>query len=286
VLSFLAGWTLFAFGGAYSWTTVPLVAGSCGLAIVLRPPPFRRGTRALDLAIAACLIAATLQLVTWPASLRLGVSPALRSMDRALRLDAPRNPASGLAGPLTVDRASGLEWLVLATSIVLFFWCARYVFKYGSMREVIRVVSVCGGVAAGIALLQHTATPHLLYGMWRPLSRNAEFPFSPFVNRNDLAAWMIMALPLSAGYLLARVDARRREGRLSVETVFDGTGVWLVTAICAMAAALVATLSRSGLTAGGAAAVSIVVLSRDRVERRGRAWLVVGLLLLAFVGAT
>ena len=52
-----------------------------------------------------------------------------------------------------------------------------------------------------------------------------------------------------------------------------------------MAATLVATLSRSGLTAGVAGGAAIVFLSRGRMERRGRAWLLAGLSLVALVGA-
>src|SRR6266851_4241629 len=43
----IAAWTLFAFAGAYAWTTVPLVCGAVALAIRERPP-IGRGSRILD----------------------------------------------------------------------------------------------------------------------------------------------------------------------------------------------------------------------------------------------
>ncbi|HEV3058960.1 MAG TPA: O-antigen ligase family protein [Vicinamibacterales bacterium] len=276
---------MFAFGGAYQWTVVPLIAGSVALAALQRPRLFRPGARALDAAVTACLVVAGFQLVMLPAPVRLDISPALARVDGALRLDAPSDPRSGPRAPLAVDPTAGAEWLALAVGIVLYFWCARDALRYGSVRQVLRAVSICGGTAAAIALVQHTAAPRLIYLVWRPVSRSAQYPFGPFVNRNDMAAWMVMALPLSTGYMLARLDVRRRERRLDLESSFDATGVWLATAICAMAAVLVATLSRSGLTAGAAAAVSIALLARGRMERRGLAVLVAALALVALVGA-
>jgi hypothetical protein len=247
--------------------------------------PLGRGFRGVDVAIAACLLVAVVQLLPLPASVRIRVSPAIVRLDRAIRLDAPIDPALGPPAPLAVDREGAVEWLVVAATIALYFWCARRVFERESVRDAIRTMGVVGGVVAGIALLQHISAPHSLYWVLRPVSPNAEYPFGPFVNRNDMAAWMVMGIPLAMGYMLARLDLRRREGRLNVESAFDDTGVWLSGAICLMAAALVATLSRSGLTAGVAGAAAIVFLSRGRMERRGRAWLLAGLSLVALVGA-
>ncbi|HEY7284725.1 MAG TPA: O-antigen ligase family protein [Vicinamibacterales bacterium] len=213
------------------------------------------------------------------------ISPAVVSLDRAIHLDAPLDPALGPPAPLATDREGAVEWLTVAATVALYFWSARRALEHGPVRDAVRTMAIVGGIVAGIALVQHLTAPHSLYWVLRPVSRNAEFPFGPFVNRNDMAAWMVMGLPLAAGYMLARLDMRRREGRLNVESAFDETGMWLSIAICLMAAALVATLSRSGLIAGLAGAVAIVWLSRGRVERRGRAWLLGGLSLVALVAA-
>jgi O-antigen ligase len=246
---------------------------------------FGRGFRGIDAAIVACLLVAVVQLLPLPASVRIRVSPAIVSLDRALRLDAPIEPELGPPAPLAVDREGAIEWLIVAATVALYFWCARRVFERESVRDAIRAMAVVGGLVAGIALLQHISAPHSLYWVLRPVSRNAEYPFGPFVNRNDMAAWMVMGLPLATGYMLARLDLRRREGRLDIESAFDDTGVWLSAAICLMAAVLVATLSRSGLMGGIAGAAAIVFLSRGRMERRGRAWLLAGLSLVALIGA-
>lgn len=281
----MAAWTLFAFGGAYPWTSVPLIAAAVVLTAAVRPRLFRPNNRVIDAALCACLAVALLQLIPLPAPLRLALSPSLADVDRALRLDAPADPASGPAAPLNVDPRGGLEALVLAAAVIVLFWSARDVYASGGVRRTARALSACGLAVSAIALAQHILRPHLIYGVWLPQSRNAEFPFGPFVNRNDLAAWLVMALPLAVGYFAARLDMRRRQRPLNLEAVFDGTGEWLLASICLMAAALVTTLSRSGLIGGLTGAVAIVVLTRGRMERRGRAGLVAGLALVALVAA-
>src|SRR5262249_13683462 len=121
------------------------------------------------------------------------------------------------------------------------------------------------------------------YWTLRPVNTNAK-PFTPFVNRNDLAGWLVMALPLACGYALARLDSRRRNGRWNLEATLDDTGMWLLVALGGMAAGLAGSLSRSGLTATAAAGAALVWLSRGRLERRGRGWLIAGLTTVALVG--
>jgi O-antigen ligase len=278
-----AAWTLFAFAGAYSWTTIPLIAAAIVVATSVRPRLFRREHEILDAGICVCLLAAALQLVPLPAAARMALSPSLATVDRTLRLDASANPAEGPARPLSVDPGAGAEALLIAAAVVLLFWSAREIYAAGGIRRSARALASFGLALSAIALTQHVVRPHLIYGIWRPQSRNAEYPFGPFVNRNDLAAWLVMALPLAVGYFAARVDTRRREGRLNVEALFDRTGGWLALSIGLMAATLVSTLSRSGLIAGLAGGASLVLLTRGRMERRGRAWLFAGLALVAVV---
>jgi O-antigen ligase len=236
--------------------------------------------RMLDAALVAALAAAGLQLVPLPSAARLLLSPALAATDRALYLGAPEARA---AAPLTVDPAASIGAFVLAAALALTFWSARAIFARGSIRRTVFTLAICGLAASALALAQHATAPRLLYWTWRPVNRNA-FPYTPFVNRNDLAGWLVMGLPLATGYMLARMERRGRDGLLNLERALDPTGVWLTVAICGMAAGLAASLSRSGLIAGAAAAVALVWLSRDRMERRGRARLVASIGLLALCG--
>lgn len=258
-----------------------MVAAALLVALV-RPRLFTRSSLTLDLALGASLAVAILQLVPLPAEVRMSLSPGLAAIDRALRLDA----ASGAgAAPLSVDPGRGGSAVLLGAAVILVFWSARAVYAAGGVRRAVRALAACGLTVSASALIQHVARPHLLYGIWHPQHRNAEYPFGPFVNRNDLAAWLIMALPLAIGYFAARLDLRRRERRLTLDSVFDGTGEWVAVAIALMAATLASTLSRSGLMGGMTAAVAFLLLTRRRVERRARAGLVAGMALVALVAA-
>jgi O-antigen ligase len=97
----------------------------------------------------------------------------------------------------------------------------------------------------------------------------------------------VMALPVTAGYLIARLHSRRSHtGQpLGMSDAFDNTTMWLTTAIGFMSAALVVGLSRSGLVAAVAGLGSLWGLSSGRMAGRGRAWLLAGLLAIAAIAA-
>ena len=65
----------------------------------------------------------------------------------------------------------------------------------------------------------------MLYGVWRPLDTGAR-PYGPFVNRNHMATWIIMACPLAFGYLLARAPRKEPPHRFSQRVVnaLEATG--------------------------------------------------------------
>jgi hypothetical protein len=97
----LAAWTLFAFAGAELWTILPLFIGAVILTIAVRPS-IGRGSRLLDVALAACLIVLVFQLVPLPPAVRLALSPHVGAVDSALWVDAPQNPLVGPAMPLSI----------------------------------------------------------------------------------------------------------------------------------------------------------------------------------------
>jgi len=251
---------------------VPIAAGAVALAIAIRPPIARHGWAAVDLALCACLSIAAFQLAPLPPSIRTFLSPGTIAMDHALRFAVPGHPRL----PLTVDRAASAQAVLLLAAVALFFWSARTLLDGHGVRRSIHLVALCGLAAAATSILQHNLAPRLLYGVWRPVTPNAQ-PYSPFVNRNDLAAWFVMAIPLTLGYLVGRIVSRRRAGPLPLQGALDDKGVWLMGALGAMIAGLMATLSRSGLIAGLAALVSFLWLSGDRLGRRGRVRLALSL---------
>ena len=208
-------------------------------------------------------------------SARATLSPHQSSVDRALWLDAPE-PLAERPRPLSIDPAATRVALALGLAFVLVFWSARGIFARGGIRVATRGIAWTGLGLAAIAIVQHATAPRFVYWMWPTIFGAA---FGPYRNRNDFATWLIMAIPLTSGYILARIESHGRGGqgsRLHVGSVVDSTAVWLVGAALFMSAALLTSLSRSGLTGAAAALAGFFWLSRSRIGRGGRVWLIVG----------
>ena len=192
--------------------------------------------------------------------------------------------ASAATRPLSIDPASGRVSLALGIAMLLLFLSARTVFARGGVRLCVRAIAGLGLVLAAVGISQHLTAPRLLY--WTFPTRSAT-PFGPYMNHSDFATWLVMALPLTVGYLIARLQSRRTHGGLpaAMAEAFDNTAMWLTTAIGLMAAGLVVGLSRSGLVAAGAGLGALWVLSAARMRRQGRAWLLAGFGAIALIAA-
>ena len=280
-LVWLTGWSLFAFGGVYTWTAVPIVAGALAFAFLARPKILTVESCWLDAALCAALLLAVAQLIPLPPALRYALSPGLVRAEATLHLNAAE--FSTTAHPLSLDPAATAGFLMLAGAFVIIFWSARTLFESGGVRRVARAVAVFGLVASVLAVLQHATSPRLFYWTWAPLSPNAA-PYTPFGNRNHLASWLVMAIPLTLGFVMARLESVR--ARTITADMFDDTAIWLVGSVFGMSAALLASLSRSGIIAGSAGVLAFVLLSRHRLPGRGRAGLLAGLAVVAVVAAT
>ena len=239
------------------------------MALVVRPAVGTRSERAFDAALAACLIVLALQLVPLPSSARTWLSPHLAEVHQALWLDGAGASQTGMR-PLSLDPGATEVAFGLAAALVLVFWSARGVFARGGVRRVARGVAWMGLALAVLAMAQHETAPRLLYWRWPTIFGTA---FGPYRNRNDFSTWLILAIPLTVGYALARIESRLREGvgRSRIDSIVDAPAVWLAGAACLMSAALVTSLSRSGLTGAAAALAAFLWLSRRRMNHRGRA---------------
>ncbi|MFP5379524.1 MAG: O-antigen ligase family protein [Vicinamibacteria bacterium] len=282
-LSTLLTVTLFAFGGIYP-TATPWVLGGAILAWLAGGGPSARvthGARDLQIALAALVAALALQLLPLPAPLRAVLSPAAGPLEAALRPDALfRQP--GWA-PLSVVPSATAHALALVIATALTYRSALTVFAQGGVRQVSRVLAAAGAVVAVVAMAQRAVAPGLIYGIWRPEDAGAQ-PFGPVVNRNHLAAWLIMAGSLALGYMVARLRTRMdgpvlgAPWRLVIRRVFDSGVMTLAGAWAVMATAISVSRSRSGLIA---LAVSLLVLWRGGERRRWhpRETAIIGLLL-------
>jgi hypothetical protein len=265
--------TLFAFAGAYLWTTLPLVAAAILLVWVVRPP-IARPPRILDAALAACLLVVALQLLPLPPKLRLALSPRVGILDQALWVGAPSDPQNGPASPLSVDVAATRIALALAVAFVCVFWSTRETVARGGVRTVSRGIAWTGLALAAVTLAQRATAATRLYWYF-PTVFGA--PFGPYRNRNDFATWLIMAIPATAGYIAARAESRRTDRGHAVPfaSLVDADAVWFAGSVSLMSAALLASLSRSGLMGAVAALASFLWLSRSRVGHAGRLRLLV-----------
>jgi O-antigen ligase len=251
-----------------------LAAAVVVVAAVVRPSIGRGDFRWLDIALAAYVALIALQLVPLSPPLRLGLSPALRTVDLRLRLDAPANASTDVAHPLTVDSGATLQSLCLAVAVVLVFWCARTLFARGGIRIGARSIAGLGLTVAAFGIAQHATAPRSLY--WLRTFRYTE-PFGPYMNRSDFAMWMVMSLPLAAGYFITRLQSRRHAGTALSTDAFDDTALFVTISIGLMAAALMVGLSRSGIIGIAAAGITLWALSEDRLHRHGRALLLAGI---------
>jgi hypothetical protein len=277
VLLASAAWTLFAFAGVYRWTTIPLGVGAVAIVFATRPRPILdRAIPIVDAALLAVIAAIAVQLIPLPANLRLALAPSAIAYEQAVYLTPASGASPASPGPITIDRDATTFALFLVIVVALVFWSARATFSRGGVRTTARGVAWLGLIVAPLACVQHAMAPQLFYGRWRPLTASA-LPYTPFVNRNDFAAWLILAMPLVAGYAVARLRSRRRpDGAFDPEAALDDTAIVLGVSIFAMTAGLLASLSRSGLAGGAVALLTFALLARRRMSVRRLGWTAAG----------
>ena len=205
----IAGWTLFAFGGAYRLDDG---AARRGRAARWPSPSGRRSPgaavrRSIWRSAPDSLIAA-LQLVPLPPSIR---ASALARRDRhAIARCAWRGARAGARAADDRPRGVGAGADAVDQRRALFFWSARAHPRQSGVRRATSSASRCAGSrlrpsSHPAAQRRAAAALRRCGGRSRPNAR----PVRPFVNRNDLAAWFVMAIPLTLGYLVARFVSRR-----------------------------------------------------------------------------
>ena len=230
-------------------------------ALSARPRVCRPGWRALDLALFGTIGAVILQLVPVPPGWLHTLSPAAAVVDRAIHFDSRTGWQPLSLNPPETAIALLVDLLALAA-----FWIIRNAVAGSGMRTFVRTILGIGLVVSVVAIVGaaiKSPTSHLVYGLFEPTDPAAR-PYGPFVNRNEMATWVLLALPLVVGYAAARIRRRSQSG---VPTV-DATTVWFAGGAAVMIAALVLSLSRSGIIAAAAEAIVAVALSLNAAERR------------------
>jgi hypothetical protein len=264
----LIAWGALVFGAVYPWAYTPLFAAAAvvgcfaywrGSGVGPLPP----GTKSVLALLVIVAVGALLQVVPVSSRTRVQLSPAtesfLRQVDVAYAAAAMAPEHGPDRRPLSINPQSTRRGLLmLATLIVFLAGATKFFGKIGTLG-VTRGVIALGVLLAIIGIVQkallgdHAYAGMKIYGFWEPRYKLTT-PFGPFVNKNHYAGWMVMALPLALGYLLAVATIwlrRVRPGwrhRLLALSSPDGARLQLLAfAIVLMGVALALTMSRSGI---------------------------------------
>jgi len=270
----LLAWTTFAFAGVYLSSLIVPAILCVVLGVVCLPAHVKVRPTADLIALFAVVGVIALQLVPLPAAIVHIVSPHAAAFREQFTLSAP-----GAWMPLTIDRASTLWALAVVAGVAIVFLASRALLEIGGTRMVIRGVSATGLVLAALALAQDATAHGLIYWRWKPIEEGAP-PFGPFVDRNHFATWVVLAIPLCLGYLVAHAEAHRHRAlrgaswHRAIVHALDARAIWLTSSVGLMLVALVASLSRSGLVGLAVALVTGWFLRAARPgARAGERWI-------------
>lgn len=281
----LLAWSLLAFGAVYDWAFAPAaVLALAGAGISFFTSGSNRSRSWLDVWLLLAALVALFQLVPLPESLRTLLSPNSSAYFARVSL-APPPPGAWL--PLSLHPQA---WLfgagVCIAAIATLLWTRDALESHG-VRQVTRGVAWLGLVVSVLALIQPALFPNgKIYGFWAPESITAH-EMGPIVSRNHYAAWIVLAWPLTVGYLFAhgRSHWQNRRTARAVLVLSDTRAFWLVLSAALMVASLLVTQSRAGAIG---LAVAVLVLGLQvwrRTSTAGRLSLV-GFLILVWLAVS
>lgn len=240
------------FGGVHAWSGLFLAAAVVLLSVCVGwHRPSSRSLRALDVALAALVLAVLVQMLPLPVAVVRLLSPARDAFVGASALTS----VDVNAAPLTLSIADTAHAALTLVSIVLTFWTARSLFARGGIRTFTLIVAWGTVVLTIVAFVQHAAGTPLVYGFWQPREPGAR-PLGPFINRNHFGTWGIMALCACLGHLQWRRESRPvpTGWRSRFAGWMDGRGMVLQLAVILTAAVIALSGSRSALVALACAA--------------------------------
>ncbi len=230
----------------------------------------------IDAALALALLASLCQLVPLPPGWRDLLSPHAVIVERTLRVGAAWiSPAEEhVARPLSIQPTQTDISLLTGVAAIILFWIARALFEAGGVRRTTARVAWIGFAVSLVAIVQRATSSGLMYWIWQVPGGK---PYGPFVNRNHMATWLVMAIPLAVGCLLTRVRSRTagRGSRLPaiVQVLGDAELLWLAGSAALMLAAVLISLSRSGVVGLAAGAIVGGAIAVPRLRRAERRWL-------------
>jgi O-antigen ligase len=262
---------LLAGGPVWSLTVLVVVAGAIAALTPRRTFGLAGRLTALDWCVLVGTMGVALQVLPLPRAIVGMLSPHADEVRRSLTLA----PVAGTLQPITLDTRSTLVALTSLALAVLTYRAARATFdEHGGVRRSCRFLAWFGALAAVAAVAQRGAAPLLVLGLVPPEAAGAR-PFGAFVNRNHFAAWLLMAIPPVAGYLVAHLHQHvpaRGHWRVTLRWLMRSRALPLTAALATMTGVLLMTLSRSALLGLGAAAAAWFAMTRRRLVGTERSW--------------
>jgi len=255
-------WGALTFGAVYPWGYWPLLAASvligAGELVVARRegPPLRNVATALG--IVAVVGAA--QLIPLSAPTIASGNPA---RDAFLKRYDVLYATTTSSHALSINpETTAIALVCFAAFSVLALGTARLASDRGALRILTNGIMAFGALLALIAMAQDVALVNrtgeghtvLIYGFWPDPYVNK--PFGPYINKNNYAGWMLMAVPLTLGLFAAGLERLWRSvgsdwtARFLALSSREGAKTLLAgLAALVMSVSVVASMSRSGMIA-------------------------------------
>ena len=232
----------------------------------------------LDAAILLTLAYGWLQCVPLPGGLVGALQPASVEFHQTVNLGTFN--ASGWR-PLSLAPAATREAMFNVSAAVAFYWTIRESSGRAGSRMLARAIALLGAAAVLLAVLQPILFPNgKMYGFWTPIYASAR-PVGPIISRNHFASWMILAAPITVGYLLTHARTYwvgSTTTKIGVRMLSDSRAVWVTACAILMVAGVLFSQSRAGLIGLSAAALVGIVGSRRHLGARARFALLVATL--------
>ena len=266
----LAAFTLASIGERYTWPILPALIAAAALFLAsgarVGADPVTRST---DVLLIASLAIIGLQMVPLPPAFVRTISPATPLLQDTYALE----PFAGWS-PLSIHPAATRVSFGVALAGALLFWTSREAFSRGGTRRAARLLAWIGLGCAVVSLAQRATAPKTVLWKWSVPDPRA-LPFGFFVDRNQLATWLILAISLVVGYLAMHVHARitdrtRRDLHAVVVALCDRGALVMCACVAVMVLTLAATLSRSGFVGLVAAGIAGAWLARG--DRKHVLW--------------
>ena len=284
-------WGALSFGAVYPWAYWPLAVACVAIGIqgiVVTRAWTNDRIRKLAIGLGAVGLAIGTQAIDLPYEMTMRLSPGL---DRFFREYAVAYQAPAMH-TLSIEPTATLVVLGLFAAFSLLLLGLTSNIRHTPLNWLMYQIMGLGVALSVIGVVQKALIDPmqpLVYGFWKPLRGGN--PFGPFINRNHFAGWMIMALPLVAGYSCAVLAATWRpqpgwKARLRWLTTVEASQVVLAM-FCAllMGMALALTGSRSGVAGFAVAMLVFGGLAVRRLQERRARLLVGGYLVVIVIGA-